>query len=317
MSESKLELTVLGARGSMACAEPSLSLFGGDSSCYMVRAGEETIFLDAGTGLLHAPASFPKPPLILLSHLHLDHLVGLGMFPGISAVGQHPRVYVPFCESKEQAESILDRLYSPPFWPLRLGELESRPALLPMPESLTQGEVRVESIPGNHPGGCLVFRLSYRGKRLVYATDFEHEEGAFDRLAAFADAFQRVQDAIFRIGNIARQNAFAADVRARARTRLRALLGCYDLAVFGPHIQDAMLMAPEALAQVQGDAFVCVRHTYPLEMHERSGTFSPSARNMRADVRSLCSIIWVGRITPAQTMIEISNKTLCIYTGKY
>ena len=69
------------------------------------------------------------------------------------------------------------------------------------------------------------------------------------RLAAFADAFQRVQDAIFRIGNIARQNAFAADVRARARTRLRALLGCYDLAVFGPHIQDAMLMAPEALAR--------------------------------------------------------------------
>ena len=185
--ETDFTLTVLGARGSMACAETSLSLFGGDSSCYMVRAGEETIFLDAGTGLLHAPASFPKPPLILLSHLHLDHLVGLGMFPGISAVGQHPRVYVPFCESKEQAESILDRLYSPPFWPLRLGDLESRPALLPMPESLTQGEVRVESIPGRHPGGCLVFRLSYRGKRLVYATDFEHEEGAFDRLAAFAE----------------------------------------------------------------------------------------------------------------------------------
>ena len=58
--------------------------------------------------------------------------------------------------------------------------------LLAMPESLTQGEVRVESIPGNHPGGCLVFRLSYRGKSLVYATDFEHEESAFDRLAAFA-----------------------------------------------------------------------------------------------------------------------------------
>ena len=186
MSESKLELTVLGARGSMACADTGLTVFGGDSSCYMVRAGEETIFLDAGTGLLGAPARFPKPPLILLSHLHLDHLVGLGMFPGISTVGQHPRVYVPFCENTEQAERILDRLYSPPFWPLRLGDLESRPALLPMPESLTQGEVRVESIPGKHPGGCLVFRLSYRGKSLVYATDFEHEEGAFDRLAAFA-----------------------------------------------------------------------------------------------------------------------------------
>ena len=186
MRETELQLTVLGARGSMAVDRPDCTLFGGDSSCYLLRAGEETVFLDAGSGLLSAPAEYPKPPLILLSHLHLDHLVGLGMFPGIARRGLRPQIFVPFCETPSAAEATLDRLYAPPFWPLRLRELESGPELLPMPQTLRRGELTVETVPGEHPGGCLMFRVEYRGKRLVYATDFEHGEGAFARLSALA-----------------------------------------------------------------------------------------------------------------------------------
>ena len=186
MSGTELQLTVLGARGSMAGDRPDCAAFGGDSSCYMIRAGEETVFLDAGSGLLRAPAVYPRPPLILLSHLHLDHLVGLAMFPGLSDRGHRPGICVPFCEDRDSAERIMDRLFSPPFWPISLRETECRPELLPMPEKLTRGELSIETMPGNHPGGCLVFRITYRGRSLVYATDFEHEESASARLAAFA-----------------------------------------------------------------------------------------------------------------------------------
>lgn len=186
MSQSCFELTVLGARGSMACARPACALFGGDTSCYRVRAGEETIFLDAGSGLLGAAAAYSKPPVILLSHLHLDHLIGLGMFPGLSVPGQGLRVYVPFCESREAAERTMNRIYDTPLWPVRLSQAECGAELLPLPETLTLGGVTVTSMPGSHPNGCLVFRLRYEGKSLVYATDFEHEERSFTRLAAFA-----------------------------------------------------------------------------------------------------------------------------------
>ena len=186
MSGAELQLTVLGARGSMAGDRPDCAAFGGDSSCYMIRAGEETVFLDAGSGLLRAPAHYPRPPMILLSHLHLDHLIGLAMFPGLSDRELHLGIYVPFCTDRDSAERLLDRLYSPPFWPIRLRETECRPDLLPMPEKLTKGELSIEAMTGNHPGGCLVFRISYRGRSLVYATDFEHEESSFARLAAFA-----------------------------------------------------------------------------------------------------------------------------------
>ena len=87
--------------------------YGGDSSCYMVRAGEETLFLDAGSGLSAAPADYPKPPVILLSHLHLDHLIGLGVFPGLSDTHIRTRVYVPFCADRREAEACLSRVFAP------------------------------------------------------------------------------------------------------------------------------------------------------------------------------------------------------------
>ena len=76
----ELRLTVLGSRGSMPVSQKGREVFGGATSCCMVQAGEDCVFLDAGTGLLSAPTEFPRPPLILVTHLHLDHILGLGMY---------------------------------------------------------------------------------------------------------------------------------------------------------------------------------------------------------------------------------------------
>jgi ribonuclease BN (tRNA processing enzyme) len=171
----------------MATGRKDCVLFGGDSSCYMVRAGDETIFLDAGSGLVAAPAHYPKPPVILLSHLHLDHVIGLGMFPGFNEAGQKARVYVPFCRNDAEAAAQMARVYSPPFWPLELGQLKGEPELLALPPALRIGEVRAESMVGHHPNGALVIRLRFDGRSIVYATDYEAEESSFARLCAFAE----------------------------------------------------------------------------------------------------------------------------------
>ena len=186
MKASDFSLTVLGSRGSMAFCGSLTSRYGGDSSCYMVRAGEETIFLDAGTGIAAAPADCPRPPVVLLSHLHLDHIVGLGVFPCLLHKGWHTRIFVPFCADRQSAEAALEYVFSPPYWPLRLTEYAGHPRLLPLPDRLTLGEVSVDAIPGNHPGGCMVYRLTYHGKTIVYATDYEYEPKSFERLIAFS-----------------------------------------------------------------------------------------------------------------------------------
>ena len=186
MTKQVFQLTVLGARGSMAAGRADSVVFGGDTSCYMVRAGEETVFLDAGSGIATAPDSYPKPPVILLSHLHLDHVMGLGMFPILSDCTQQCTVYIPFCEGAATAEYQINRLFSPPVWPLRLRECECRMEFLPMPKSMEIGSLYIDTIPGKHPGGCMVFRLQFRGKSIVHVTDYEHAEPSFSQLAEFA-----------------------------------------------------------------------------------------------------------------------------------
>ena len=186
MSRNDFTLSVLGARGSMSHADPALALYGGDSSCYLVRAGEESVFLDAGSGMLHAPARYPRTPAVLLSHLHLDHLIGLGLFPGLMVRGQGLRILVPFCSDREAAERSLERVYAPPFWPIRLSQGECGVELLPLAERFAVGELAVETMVGNHPGGGMLFKLSYHGRSLIYATDYEHEPRTFEALAEFA-----------------------------------------------------------------------------------------------------------------------------------
>ena len=186
MTEPVFQLTVLGARGSMATGRMDSVLFGGDTSCYMVRAGDETVFLDAGSGIASAPASYPKPPVILLSHLHLDHIMGLGMFPAFANSAQKCFLYLPFGEGPASAEYQIGRLFGPPVWPLKLPELEGRIEILPMPKSLEIGSLHIDTMPGNHPGGCMVFRIRFREKSIVYATDYEYTEHSFSELIDFA-----------------------------------------------------------------------------------------------------------------------------------
>lgn len=182
---AQFTLTVLGTRGSMAINRPDCAEFGGSTSCYLVRAGNETVILDAGTGLLRAPSSFAKPPVLLLSHLHLDHVMGLGMYGRLSRRGAETYLYVP-ARDAEEAQRLLGGLYAPPYWPLELTRYAGTLHVEAMPSVLHVGPVAVETMEGSHPGESLVFRLRYAGKTLVYATDFEHETSSFDRLTRFA-----------------------------------------------------------------------------------------------------------------------------------
>ncbi|MCR5089578.1 MAG: hypothetical protein K6C08_08710 [Oscillospiraceae bacterium] len=151
----------------------------------MVQNGDDCVFLDAGSGLISAPADFLKPPVILLSHLHLDHIIGLSMYPRLSQRGKRTKLFLP-ADTAEEARHLLNSLYVPPWWPLTLEQYagELRTDCLRFPLQL--GNIRVDGISGNHPGGCLVFRLSCGDKALVYATDFEHDAVSTARLRDFA-----------------------------------------------------------------------------------------------------------------------------------
>ncbi|MCC2651467.1 MAG: fold metallo-hydrolase, partial [Microvirga sp.] len=63
---------------------------------------------------------------ILLSHLHLDHISGLPFFkPALLANHRVIRTYCGHLEG-ESAMEPLGRLFAPPLFPVRLGQLPAR-----------------------------------------------------------------------------------------------------------------------------------------------------------------------------------------------
>lgn len=185
MGTGDFTCTVLGCRGSMSVSGADFQEFGTATSSYLVQVAGEAIILDAGSGILGAPTEFEHVPCILITHLHVDHLMGLGMYPRLTKKGAKTSIYVPADTHKEAAAS-LELLYSRPLWPVKLSDYTGKVRIAPVPEMLHMGDVTIEAIEGSHPGGCKVFKISFGGKALVYATDFEHEERATARLAEFA-----------------------------------------------------------------------------------------------------------------------------------
>ncbi|MBR2483911.1 MAG: MBL fold metallo-hydrolase [Oscillospiraceae bacterium] len=81
--EYKNTVTLLGTRGSMPCSGKEYLRYGGRTTCILVQLASETLLLDGGSGMAFLKAeSVPLRRLsILLTHAHVDHLLGLPMSP--------------------------------------------------------------------------------------------------------------------------------------------------------------------------------------------------------------------------------------------
>lgn len=250
MKDADMRLTVLGARGSIPVSGKEYMRFGGSTSCYMIQAAGETVFLDAGTGLINAPMLPGSEPVILLSHLHLDHILGLGMYPRLSQAGTVTRLYLT-ADTAEDAEARIAGTFSPPYWPLPLTAYRGTLLAEPLPEVLRLSNVTVESMAGCHPGGCLVFRVSCGGKSIVYAGDCEPDLPFLAGLARFARGTDLLLfDAQYTEEQYAARRGFG-HATAELGLRLMEYSGAGQLLLIhhDPHATDEELLHREQLLQ--------------------------------------------------------------------
>jgi phosphoribosyl 1,2-cyclic phosphodiesterase len=145
-----------GRRGTLAVPGPETERFGGNTSCVEVRGGDGTLLvLDAGTGIRRLGAALgghaPRRVHVLLTHLHMDHIQGLGFF----AVLFDPQVETHLWGPARETQDLRDRLaryLSPPLFPVHLRELPNV-TLHEVPASLPGGGSRfwriVSAIPGS------------------------------------------------------------------------------------------------------------------------------------------------------------------------
>ncbi len=181
-NSQNITLHVLGCRGSMPISGPAFAKYGGATSSYLYMTDKEAIIIDAGTGILNLPDLGSRRISLLISHSHIDHILGLPMFIGplgakeLSIYGAtHEQLTI-----RQQLDTYLKR----PLWPVGLDAFSANINYVDVKENaapLQIGDVTVTAVPSNHPGGSTIYKLECHGTSVVYASDFEHEELPADR----------------------------------------------------------------------------------------------------------------------------------------
>jgi ribonuclease BN (tRNA processing enzyme) len=173
-----MEATVWGCRGSLATPGEQTLRYGGNTSCIELRLADGTVVvLDAGTGArelgLRLTAEPPDRIHICLTHLHLDHLEGLGFFRPLWTAGVELEIWGPPSPVMSLRERVA-RYLSPPLFPMQLADVPSHVTFHDVPaEPWTLGSARFVAEPVAHPGPTVGYRIEENGSALTYIPDHE------------------------------------------------------------------------------------------------------------------------------------------------
>ncbi len=173
-----MRVTLRGTRGSLASPGPDTVRYGGNTSCVEVLGDAGTaLVLDAGTGIRPLSSVLPRDLKridILLTHLHMDHIQGLGFFGPLHNPATEVHIWGP-ASTTQNLQARLKRYLSPPLFPVRVTDLACRLTFHEVPcDDVDIGEFRVSSALVCHPGPTVGYRIkSPKGRVLTYLPDHE------------------------------------------------------------------------------------------------------------------------------------------------
>ena len=169
---------IWGCRGSLATPGPQTVRYGGNTSCVELRpAGGALIVLDAGTGIrplgLALGRDRPSTIHLLLTHLHLDHVEGLGFFLPLWDPEVDLHVWGPPAPDRSLRDRIAAYL-SPPLFPRPFAEIPARLHFHEVPDGDWElGSLRIVTRHVTHPGPTVAYRFEEDGRTLAFIPDNE------------------------------------------------------------------------------------------------------------------------------------------------
>src|SRR4026207_1807544 len=119
-----MNITLLGVRGSITTTSPDTREFGGNTSCVEIDADGWLLVLDGGSGMqgLNSMRKVTNNRVdILLTHLHMDHIQGLGFFGPLFMPDLEVHIWGP--SIPQSLHSRISRYLSPPLFPVLVRDL--------------------------------------------------------------------------------------------------------------------------------------------------------------------------------------------------
>ena len=221
-SQNGFKVKFRGVRGSYPTPYHNFLDYGGNTACVEVNVNNHLIILDAGTGIIRLgqelvrdyitnPVKQDINATILLSHTHLDHIQGLPFFQPLHLKSSSINI-IGCAEYTKSIDEVLSGLLFEKTFPLDMaeiaanlsfGDINDSFALVFSPDAYAPELQKIESdedtIPvddevvvsclksNSHPkDGVMLYKIAYKDKSLVYATDKESFVGGDKRLAMFA-----------------------------------------------------------------------------------------------------------------------------------
>lgn len=218
---SEFSLKFRGVRGSYPISSKDFLEYGGNTACVEVNAGGHLIILDAGTGMIsvgdelmekYITSGFtpeertPVSATVLLSHIHQDHIQGFTFFRPLHLKSTVLSVFGSVCEEENLSDELSNVLFGKTF-PLDLGDIAgkldiknitsndliilrhgSEPIICKSQENILPDDVVISCYKSYaHPQeGVMIYKIYYKGKSVVYATDKESYLGGDKKLVDFA-----------------------------------------------------------------------------------------------------------------------------------
>ena len=223
MNEFKIKFR--GVRGSYPIADKNYLEYGGNTSCVEVNVNGHLIILDAGTGLINLGNDlmekyiasninpYEREPIkatILISHIHQDHIQGFTFFRPLHIPSSILNVYGNVNYNESLSDELAELLFGKSFQ-LDLGDIAGNlnihdlnenegiilrhgyPPIVKRIESPEDTKIEEDDVlitcykSYAHPQeGVFIYKITYRDKVLVYATDKESYLGGDKKLANFA-----------------------------------------------------------------------------------------------------------------------------------
>ena len=218
---SEFSLKFRGVRGSYPISSKDFLEYGGNTACVEVNVGGHLIILDAGTGMIsvgdelmekYITSGFtpeertPVRATVLLSHIHQDHIQGFTFFRPLHLKSTVLSVFGSVCEEENLSDELSNVLFGKTF-PLDLGDIAGKLDIKNITSNdliilrhgsepiicKSQGNILLDDVVIScyksyaHPQeGVMIYKIYYKGKSVVYATDKESYLGGDKKLVDFA-----------------------------------------------------------------------------------------------------------------------------------
>ncbi|MBM4361371.1 MAG: MBL fold metallo-hydrolase [Deltaproteobacteria bacterium] len=265
-----------GVRGSIACPSPRHVVYGGNTSCLEVTAGDQRIILDAGTGIRDLGDSFLKRDVrqahLLLTHVHWDHINGFPFFAPGYAANRTFEIRAAHLSRLGGVREVLAGQMGQPTFPVPLETMRARLEFQDFDAGdqfwLAPG-VKVSTAPLNHPNGATGYRIECAGKALCYVTDTEHVPGVPDQriLSLIEGADLVIYDCTYTDEEFVSHVGWGHSTWQEA-IRLCVAAGARRLAVFhhDPSHEDAFMADVERSARDTWDGATVARESMRIQL---------------------------------------------------